>query len=349
MDAIHDYPLNDREVSILRAIVYDYILTGKPVGSRSFVQNYSLSISPATIRNIMSDLERMGFLMQPHTSSGRVPTDQGYRFYVNSLLDSYDLNIQDEISINEEKIRRELQIDKIYTLIAKMLSSVSKYAGVMLSPRPDYTVVKRIELVTLDNNEILFILVTRSGVIINKRVVISMNVTVDHLHDYSQYLTGELCGYTLRELKASIIDALRGEKMTGFDNNVALDIAELALGGEEEPELYIEGIENLLKIPEMVEEDRLNSLLKIIEEKNILKEIMEKTLEEDGIKTYIGTEIDNPDVSGCSMVSATYKMGNSMVGAVGVFGPTRMDYEKVVPLVDYTGRVVSDFLTKMSK
>jgi len=349
-EKIKERRLEDREASILQAIAYEYITTGKPVGSRSFVQKYSLSISPATMRNIMSDLEGMAYLMQPHTSAGRIPTDKGFRYYVDSLLESYDFSLKDrEISVNEEAIRREVQFDKIFSLITKMLSQESKYAGVLLTPRFDFTVVKRVVLVPMDNNEILFILITRTGMVLTKKVLVSSSVTQDELYDFSRYLTEELCGYDIYEIKDTIFERLRKEKASGANIDMALDIAELAVAQFEEPRLHIDGIENLLKIPEMVEEDRLNSLLNIIEEKNIIRRIMERTMEKEGIRTLIGEEIKEDKVTGCSMVSTSYKIGNKMVGAVGVIGPTRMDYGKVVPLVDYTGRVVSELLTKMSK
>jgi heat-inducible transcriptional repressor len=180
-------------------------------------------------------------------------------------------------------------------------------------------------------------------------VVISSNVTQDDLYSYSNYLTGELCGYPLEEIKKDIFGKLRHEKEIEINTDMALDIAELAVAESGEPDLNIEGVENLLKIPEMVEEHRLSSILNIIEEKNILRKIMEWTLEGEGIRTLIGDEIEEDKVTGCSMVSTSYKIGNRKVGSLGVFGPTRMDYERVVPLVDYTGRFVSDLLTRMSR
>jgi heat-inducible transcriptional repressor len=349
-ESVKSRPLNDREASVLQAIIYEYITTGKPVGSRSFVQKYSFSLSPATMRNIMFDLESMEYLKQPHTSAGRIPTDIGYRFYVNSLLDSYEFSLKDrEISVKEEAIKKEVQLDKIFTVVTRMLSTESRYAAVMLTPKFDFTVVKRIVLVPMGINEVLFILITRTGMVLTKKVTISSNVTQDDMYAFSAYLTEELCGYAVYEIIDSIFDRLRGEKALLINKEMALDIAQLAISEYEEPRLHLEGIENLLKIPEMVEEDRLNSLLCIIEDKTILKRILEKATEHEGIRTLIGEEVEEEKVKGCSMVSTSYKMGNKMVGAVGVIGPTRMDYEKVVPLVDYTGRVVTELLTKMSK
>lgn len=347
-DTLTDRPLDDRESAILNAIVYEYILTGKAVGSRSFVQKYSFSLSPATMRNIMFDLERMDYLMQPHTSSGRIPTDKGYRYYVDSLLDNYHMNYDQEKIIEEKLIQREMQVEKIFESVTKMLSSVSNYAGVMLSPNPDFTVVKLIELIQIESNEVLLIAVSRTGLILTRRVNLSVRVTPDELVDYSSFLTGELCGYSLQEIKSKIFETLRLDR-TSNNRELALDIAQLALNESGDSSVNIDGIENLLKIPEMVEEQRLHSLLNIIEEKNLLKNILEKQVEKDGITILIGEEIDNEKVAGCSLVTSSYKIGNKPVGAVGVIGPTRMDYEKVVPLVDYTGKAVSGLLTKMSR
>jgi len=344
-----DRPVTDRESAILRAIVYEYIFSGKAVGSRSFVQKYSFSISPATMRNIMYDLELMGYLMQPHTSAGRIPTDKGYRFYVNSLLDTYEFETNNTFSFKEEIIRRELQLDKMFCSISKMLSLISCYAGVVLTPIPDFTVVKHVEVVPLDNNEILFILVTRTGMIITKKIVISTTISQEQIYKNSKYLTSELSGYSLFEIKMNIFEEVRNKKETNTNENIALDIAELALSGIEESDLFVDGIENLLHIPEMIETDRLKSLLHLIEEKKILINIMGECIKKEGVYTQIGEEIERGDISGCSIVTSPYRIGKKRVGAVGILGPTRMDYDKVVPLVDCTSRMISDLLTKMSK
>jgi len=291
----------------------------------------------------------MGYITQPHTSAGRIPTDKGYRFYVDSLLDKYDLSIDKDIKIREDILTKELQLDKIFFSITRMLSGSSKYAGVMLTPSPDFAVVKRIELVPIDSYEILLILITRTGLVLNKKVIVSESVTQDNLYEYSKFLTGELCGYSLYQIRKSLFNQLRSDKSSGSSSDMALDIAQLALSESDESDLLVDGIENLLKIPEMVEEDRLNSLLHVIEHKDILRKILEDTMENDGIRILIGEEISDLKVMGCSMVSSPYKIGNKKVGVIGVIGPTRMDYEKVVPLVDYTGKLVSDLLTRMSK
>jgi heat-inducible transcriptional repressor len=341
--------LEEREAAVLRAVVYEYITTGKPVGSRSFVQKYNFSISPATMRNIMYDLETMEFLKQPHTSAGRIPTDQGYRFYVDSLLDSYDYTSVPDVQVKEEMIKRELQLDRVFSSITRLLSQVSKYSGVMLTPKPDFTVIKRIELIPLDTSDVLVILITRTGLVFNRKVVLSESVTREELSDFSGYLTSELCGYSIIEIRKNLVEELRVRKEPGFDSDRALDILELALKEFDEPELYIDGVENLLRIPEMVESAPLNSLLNIIEDRETLRGILERLMEKEGISTLIGDEIESERVTGCSMVATGYKIGNKRVGVIGILGPTRMDYEKAVPLIDYTGNLVSDFLTQMSK
>jgi heat-inducible transcriptional repressor len=347
--SLSDKPLNEREIAVLQALVYEYITTGKPVGSRSFVQKYSFSVSPATMRNIMFDLEAGGFLMQPHTSAGRIPTDKGYRYYVDSLIDTYDFVMNEKLKVREELIKKELQLDRIFSSVSKMLSLVSNYAGVILTPKPDFTVVKYIELIPLDDNEIVFILITRTGVVLTRKVKVSTKVIQDEIRNYAKYLTGELCGFSLLDIRNEVFTRLRSEAMNDRHKEMALDIAQLALQENEEPDLFIDGIENLLHIPEMIEAEQLKKLLHLIEEKKVLKSIMERSMEKEGVSTLIGEEITESEVSGCSIVTSSYKMGNRKVGVLGIIGPTRMDYEKVVPLVDYTGKVVSDFLTRMSK
>jgi heat-inducible transcriptional repressor len=344
-----DGQLDERESAVLKALVYEYIVTGKPVGSRSFVQKYSFSLSPATMRNIMFDLETMGYLKQPHTSSGRIPTDLGYRFYVDSLLDTYGFVMNEKVKVREELIRKELQLDKMFSEVSKMLSLVSKYASVVLSPKPDFTVVKHIDLVQLDNDEILFILITRNGMILNKKVTVSTRITQDDIYDLSRYLTRELRGYSLLEIRKDIFERMRKAGAHDYKEGLALDIAQLALNDQNDSEIFIDGLENLLRIPEMVEAERLRSLLHLLEEKRLLKSIIEQNIEKEGVNTLIGEEIKDMEVSGCSIITTSYQIGKSKVGIVGIIGPTRMDYEKIVPLVDYTGKVVTDLLTKMSK
>lgn len=341
--------LNERESAVLRALVYEYISTGKPVGSRSFVQKYSFNISPATMRNIMFDLESFGYLCQPHTSAGRIPTDMGYRYYVNSLLENYhDLKNKKPV-IKEDVIQKEVHLDKMFTSVAKMLSSLTNYAGIVLTPKQDFTVIKYVELVKLDLNDILIVIVSRTGMIINKRISISENVPQDKLHSYSKFLTMVLAGYSIMSIRSSLIDELRKTTISNSDNQLALDIAEIALSECTEQQIYIEGIENILHLPEMLEEARLKSFLYLLEDKKKLSGIINGILNRDSITTLIGSEINDANINECSIISSSYKIGNTNVGAIGVLGPTRLDYEKAIPLIDYTSKALSSLLNKMSR
>jgi heat-inducible transcriptional repressor len=341
--------LTEREAAVLKALVYEYISSGKPVGSRTFVSKYSFSLSPATMRNVMFDLEYLGYLTSPHTSSGRMPTNRGYRFYVDMLLDTYENILEAKMNLRDDYLKKEIQLDKMLSAITRMLSVTSHYAGMVLTPKADFAVLKHIEIVPLDMNEVLVVLVTRTGVVLNKRVSISESVTSDDLHKFSKYLTSELGGYSLYDIRGKIFDKLREAIPTGNEFQMALDIAQLALNGLDEPDVHIEGIENILHIPEMIESDRLKGFLKIIEEKKLLASIMERCIGSEGVFTLIGDEIAEETISGCSIITSSYKIGNESVGVIGIIGPTRMDYNKVVPLVDYAGKIVSDLLTKMSK
>jgi len=341
--------LNEREAAILTTLVHEYIETGKPVGSRTFVQKYSFSLSPATMRNVMSDLEHLEYLKQPYASAGRIPTDKGYRFYVDSLMENYEFANFNDIEIQQKFFSGKIILDEIFKSVTRKLTEVSGYASVMLTPKPDFAVIKRIELIPIDNNDVLMILIARTGMIVTRKFSLSMNVTLDLLREYSTYLTTELSGYSIADMKKGMFDKLRETKINGFNVGMAVDMAELGLSIDEDSDFRVEGIETLLRIPEMTEEGILASLLNIIEEKNILKDIFESTMANEHIRTMIGNEIHDSKVKGCSIVAAPYKIGNTNVGAVGVVGPTRMDYEKVVPVVDYTCKMISELLTEMSK
>jgi len=347
--SVNERVLSDREAAVLRALVFEYISTGKPVGSRTFVQKYSFSLSPATMRNIMFDLEAMNYLASPHASAGRIPTDKGYRYYVDSLLDTYESIIEAKMNLREDYLKREIQLDKMLSSITRMLSSSSHYAGMVLTPKTDFAVLKHVEIVPLDSSEILVVLVTRTGLVLNRRVTVSEPMTLDDMHRYSKFLTVELGGYSLFDIRDKVFDKLRNTLPPGNDLLVATDIAQLALANLDEPDVYVEGIENILHIPEMIESEQLKSFLRLVEEKKLLAHIMEKCLERDGINTLIGDEIAEEKITGCSIVASSYKIGNRSVGVIGIIGPTRMDYQKVVPMVDYAGKIVSDLLTKMSK
>lgn len=340
--------LTERESEVLKAIVSEYIISGKPVGSRSFVQKYSFNISPATMRNIMFDLEACGFLTQPHISAGRIPLEKGIRYYVDNLLENYG-GVDDGPNIKDDVLKREIQFDKMFLSISRMLSVISKYAGVVLLPKTDFMVVKNIELVQLTQNDVLVVLVTRTGIVINKRVSISQSTTQEELHKYSRYLTSEISGYSLLGLKEKHFDDMRQKLNYSIEYQIAVDIAQLALASDDEPDIYVEGIENILHIPEMIDPKVLNGFLYLLEEKKSLATIIEKTLESDGICSLIGEEVKDNLVHGCSFVTTSYKIGNKRVGAIGIIGPVRMDYKKVVPLVDYTGKMVTELLTTMSQ
>ncbi|HOA06981.1 MAG TPA: heat-inducible transcriptional repressor HrcA [Spirochaetota bacterium] len=340
--------VTERESEVLKSIVQEYIATGRPVGSRSFVQKYSFSISPATMRNIMYDLESLGFLTHPHTSAGRIPTDTGYRYFVDFLSDSYDISDLDYGYIRDDFMRSEVHLDKMFMSITKMLSSVSRLAGIVLTPNPDFTAVKQIELVSIDPETVLLIIVTRTGVVINKKIAISERVTRDILFSTSNILSSEFAGFSIYDIKTDILGKMR-QKYSGSDEQICLDVVELALNSINEQDIFIEGIENILHIPDMIEKEVLTSFLRLIEEKKNLAEIMQRTMDSDSVQTFIGSEIDNSYVVGCSLVACCYKIGNKNAGVLGVIGPTRMDYRKVVPLVDYTGRLVTNFLSNVSR
>ncbi len=349
---MNDIKLTDRESEVLNSLVDEYIQTGKPVGSRSFVHKYSFNVSPATMRNIMYDLESAGYLMQPHISAGRIPLNKGYRYYLDSILDSYNF-VYENPSIRNDVFKREIEYDKMFASIAKILSAVSNYIGIILTPRPDFMVVKHVELILLAAQDILVIFVTRTGIILNKRVSVSEYLNQDELHKFSKYLTAELNGHSLLSLKDKYFNDMRKKLNKIEQYQLAIDIVQLALSSNDEPDIYLEGIENVLHIPDIINEEILNEFLFLIENKKNVSQIIEKAIDVDGIYTLIGNEVsmnmNDTKINNFSFVTKSYKIGNKNVGALGIIGPTRMDYKKSIPIVDYIGNIVSELLTKMSQ
>jgi heat-inducible transcriptional repressor len=341
--------LTERDRKVLEAIILDYIQTAEPVGSRTVSKKYRMSLSPATIRNVMADLEEMGLLMQPHTSSGRVPTDRAFRFYVDSILEVHKLSRIDrdriEFSIKDEK----LDANEIMKRTSSVLSLLSKQTGVVLAPRFGSSVFKQIEFILLRERRILVIIVCKTGEVQNKIIASDERVTQDELDKYSKYLTEIMGGLSLVEAKHRIMEEMRKEKYQ-FDRLVhsALQLSQKFLQDEGEGDLYIEGKTNIIQSPEFTDLEKMRNLLQAFEEKTKIVKLLDKALSAHGIQIFIGSENEFNEMKECSVVTAPYyAKENFTLGTVGVIGPTRMDYSNIIPIVDYTARIVSKILESM--
>jgi len=336
----------ERDRKVLQAIIRDYIQTAQPVGSRIISKKYQMGLSPATIRNVMADLEEMGFLLQPHTSAGRVPTDRAYRFYVDTILNLRRLTPEERAQIETSLIPEEVQdVNEIMKRASHLLSLLSRQTGVVLAPRFGSKIFKHIEFITMREKRILVIIVSQTGEVQNKIIEADEEISQDELDRYSKYLTEIMGGLSLAEAKNRIMEELKNEKVL-FDKLMfrALQLSQKALEDEGEGNLYIDGKTNIMQSPEFADMEKIRSLLQTFEEKTKIVKLLDKALSVQGIQIFIGAENELNEMVNCSVVTAPYSRENYTLGTLGVIGPTRMDYSSIIPIVDYTARILGRIL-----
>jgi heat-inducible transcriptional repressor len=333
--------LSERNKQILEAIIEDYITTAEPVGSRSVTRRHGLALSPATVRNVMADLEEMGFLTSPHTSAGRVPTDRAYRFYVDSLLAVGTIDKAERERIRKRYSAAGRDVGAVLRETSQLLSSVSHYMGIVLAPRFSSTIFRHMEFVKLGGRRILAILVAQNGTVQNKLVESEEDIPAADLVRMSNYLNELLGGLPVSEVRNRILDEMRSEKVL-YDRLLsrALTLSEQTLedGGAQ---IFIEGQTNILDQPEFADARRMREVFRAFEEKSQLVNILDRCLSARGVQIFIGSETHQSHMEGLSVITSTYLTGKNTLGVLGVIGPTRMGYAKVIPIVDYTARLVS--------
>jgi len=342
---VDDEILSKRNRHILTSLINEYILTAEPVGSRKIAKKYNINLSSATIRNVMSDLEELGFLHQPHISAGRVPTERALRFYVNSVLKVKSLN-----PVEKKRIRRrynfsELETSDIIKQTSEVLSILSHHMSLVSAPKLIGTILKHIEFIKFSRNRILIVFVSQSGFVQNRIIEESEDVSQDELDKYTNYLNEILVGLSLEELRLKIEEEMKKGKII-YDQMLskALQLSKKALGKQPETELYVEGQINLLECPEFSEIEKMKTLFHTLEEKSLLLRLLDKTMEADGVQIFIGSETELLDMQTCSVITSPYRYGKNIVGALGIIGPTRMDYLRLIPIVEYSAQLVTEFL-----
>jgi heat-inducible transcriptional repressor len=345
--------LSQRAQTILAAVVSGYVTTAEPVGSRTISKLPHIDLSPATIRNVMADLEEMGYLTQPHVSAGRIPTARGLRFYVDSILKVRELD--EEL---KQRIRRALtpppdhaDLGEILKSASQALSELSQNVAVVAAPNPEHEVFRHMEFILLEPGVILVVFVAKSGGVQNRVITAEPEITQEDLDKYTRYLNELLCDLTLSEVKERVAREMSREKVR-FDavlsralalGNRALQQAE-AGGGE----VYVEGQANLLDLPEFQDISRLRRIFRAFEEKSTILRLLEKAMMAQGLQIFLGAESQIEELEDLGAVTAAYGDSERPLGALGVIGPTRMDYSKVIPIVDYTARMVSRILEERS-
>jgi heat-inducible transcriptional repressor len=336
----------ERSRRVLEAVIIEYIQGGVPVGSRAIVKRHGLNVSPATVRNVMADLEELGLLYQPHTSAGRVPTELGLRVYIDSIAKIQQLSVADR-----ERIRRSFQggvarVEGLLKETSKVLSSFSKQAGVVLTPRLSHTVFKRIEFIRLRANMVMTVLVSQAGIVHNTIFEIEEDISQEELDKYSRYLNELLQDLTLHLVKARLLEEMKKEKVL-FDRllSQALELSQKALQENiDESELYIDGKTNLLDNPEFADVEQMRRVFNAFEEKSKIIDLLDKSMSAEGVNIFIGSESELLDMESVSFITSPYTSGDEILGTLGVIGPTRMDYSRIIPLVDYTSKLLSKML-----
>jgi heat-inducible transcriptional repressor len=341
--------MNDRHQGVLRAIVQDYIRTAEPVGSRTLSRKYGFSLSPATIRTIMSDLEESGYVAQPHTSAGRVPTDKGYRLYVDNLMDRAPLSREEVERIEQRVGPSAAEADDLLREAGKLLFALSPYVAIALAPRLQDSRFQRVEFVSLARDRVLVILLADSGLVHHKTIMVEEVVTQDDLDRMARYLSDLLKGRTLHEVRDLLVAQMAEEKAL-YDRLLAqaLRLGAQALAGDTEADVYVAGAARIADQPEFADIQRMKSLYTAFEEKSKLVILLSECLRGGGCRVFIGSEIPVQDIQDLSVVASPYRRQGQILGVLGVLGPTRMDYGRTVALVETTANLLSRSLSEQA-
>ncbi|MEO2238830.1 heat-inducible transcriptional repressor HrcA [Dorea sp. YH-dor226] len=323
--------LSDRKLKILHAIIQNYLETGEPVGSRTISKYTDLNLSSATIRNEMADLEEMGYIIQPHTSAGRIPSDKGYRLYVDMLMEEKEHELNE---MQEQMLEKADKMEQLLKQAAKVLANSTNYATMVSTPRNSANRIKFIQLSMVDDEQIIAVIVLGGNVIKNKIIDIEEPISNENLLKLNMLLNTTLNGMSIEEINLGLIARLK--EQAGIHSQVignVLDAVADAIQIDEEMQIYTSGATNIFKYPELSDKQSAQEIISAFEEKQQLTELVTRTLSQDentGIQVYIGDETPVQNMKDCSVVTATYELGDGMKGTIGIIGPKRMDYEHVL-------------------
>lgn len=339
--------LDNRGREILREIIRNFIHSGEPVGSRTISKIYPEGLSAASIRNIMADLEEMGYLMQPHTSAGRVPTDRGYRYYVDSLLTGMEVPRSDRERV-AEAVRSQGALPEVLAELSRVISSITHQVGFVVSPDHTVAVLKHIEFISLGSRRILAILVDRSGVIHNRVADTSEEMTQEELDKIGKYLVSEFQGKTLTEIREALLEKMKEEKArfdTLLSGALALGTQFLQAQEEADQQVFVQGTSNILQQPDFSDMEEMRRIFETFEAKGKLVKILDEVAGSEGLRVVIGSEHPDPALAHLALVVSPYKVGDQPAGMLGVLGPTRMEYARAMALVGYISKLLSRILT----
>jgi len=337
--------LDDRSREVLKSLIQLHIATGEPVGSESLARSLHRSLSPATLRNIMSDLEKLGYLTHPHTSAGRMPTDEGYRVYVDSLM-RQPLPARDALAIDSELRPRQGSSSEVLETASHLLSRLSRNVGFVVAPALGGTAFRHIDLVRLVHPRVLVVMVSRTGLVTHKVIELEEEMGQDQLQACANYLNTHFAGMTLSAIQARLLDLMREEK-TLYDSLLkrVVSVGERAFASDGEgASVYLDGTSHILDQRGFEDMDRMKALFKTFEEKSRLVKILNACISGSGIRVIIGHENPDPDLHDLALVTAGYPLEGEAGWGLGVLGSTRMEYARVMSLVDHVARSLATAL-----
>jgi heat-inducible transcriptional repressor len=347
--------LDERSREMLALLIKTHITTGEPVGSRTISKHTREGLSPATVRNIISDLEDAGYLEQPHTSAGRVPSDKGYRFYVDHILERTRLSEVEETAIQHELFGEQAGVthhgpDQLMSRASHLLSLFSESVGIVISPNIQYDIIKHIDFVRLSDGRILVITVSRAGLVQDRLVRIDEDLTQDELNRTANYVNANFSGMSLVAIHSELLKRLSEEKAL-YDRLLqnAVMICERGLNesDQSEPEVFIEGASNIVAKPDFGDIEKMRELLRVFEEKSRLVKILNECVEQmiqQPVAIRIGAENSLPSLRGCALITSQYSYGDQVIGSLGVLGPVRMEYARTIGVVSYIARLLEQAL-----
>ncbi len=346
--SLSDYTsLSERAQSVLSGLVSKYIEEGSPVGSRTLARETNLSLSPATIRNVMADLEDYGLITAPHTSAGRIPTAKGYRFFINSLLKTKPLNQRSVMQLSS-RFKGAADANSILTSATEMLSQITSFAGIVSTPDNSRVNIRQIEFLRLSDQRVLAILVTADGQVQNKVLTAHRQYSESELLEASNFFNAQHSSKSLEVVRAKLLNQMQQDRSNMHQEmRTAVNMAGQFFSDDDQVQenVLISGENNLLSIPDFVEMGKLKNLFDTFKTKQVLFDLLQKSMFTEGVSIFIGEESGYEPFRDCSVIAAPYQIDNQRVGVLGVIGPTRMQYEEVISAVDVTARLVGSALS----
>ncbi len=340
--------LSERKQRILECVISGYISTAEPVGSRTVARTKGIGLSSATIRNEMADLEEMGYLLQPHTSAGRIPSEKGYRYYVDYLMEAADVSEEDRRMISEAlKVEKMREVEQVILSAARVLSAITNQTTLIMGPQFQRSAFRQMRILPLDHKRGLVVLITDTGFIKNKVIDLPQSLSPAELHQVVNYLNQKLYGLPIDQVTTSLINELKRDLFRRLEIlEQAFLLLEESLKEEEHVRVYLNGTTNILNQPEFKNVEKIRRLFALFEQEEALFQILEDSTDSEEVVVRIGSENTHEDIQECTLITACYKINRKTLGTVGVLGPTRMDYDRVIPLVrclvDHLNRILSN-------